>query len=102
MATSSTIRRVGPIFALLALGGCGARDCMMGIAHRDCVAQSAPVAAFPQVAFPQDDAVCRSYGLTPGTPDYAICRQKKRHVRVLTGRETDYGALQNPLTPDLR
>ena len=97
MGVFSTIRRTSPVFAVMLLAGCGARDCMIGIAHRDCVPQGSPVAEFPQ-----DDAVCRDYGLTPGTKDYEICRQKKRHVRVLTGRETDYGALQNPLTPNLR
>lgn len=82
---------------VLCLGGCGARDCLLGIAHRDCQAEGSPLAAFPQ-----DDAICRGYGLTPGTRDYEICRQTKHHERALTARETDYGFLRNPLTPDIR
>ena len=79
------------------VGGCDPRDCALGIAHRDCYPQGSPLAMFPQ-----DDAVCRSYGLDPGTRDYAVCRDQKRHVRQLTGRETNFGALEEPLTPDVR
>ncbi len=85
-----------PMVALL-LGGCGARDCQLGIANRDCGVQGSALADFPQ-----DDAICRGYGLVPGTRDYAVCRQTKRHERQLTARETDYGVLQEPLTPSVR
>ncbi len=83
--------------AALLLAGCDPRDCALGIAHRDCYPEGSPLAMFPQ-----DDAVCRSYGLDPGTHDYAACRDQKRHVRQLTNRETNFGALEEPLTPDVR
>ena len=85
-----------PIILLL-LGGCGARDCQLGIANRDCAAPGSALADFPQ-----DDAICRSYGLAPGTHDYAVCRRTKARERKLTARETDYGVLQEPLTPSVR
>ncbi len=81
----------------LATAGCGARDCALGIGHNDCVAEGSPRASVPQ-----DDVACRSYGLVPGTRDYAICRTNKQRVRTLTSRETDYGVLQEPLTPSVR
>ena len=91
------LRRLAlPLLALL-LGGCGARDCQLGIANRDCGPQGVLVSDFPQ-----DDAICQSYGLAPGTQDYAVCRRTKRHERKLTARETDYGVLQEPLTPSVR
>lgn len=89
-------RRALPLLlTMLNLAGCGARDCMLDIAHRDCGRTGAVLASFPQ-----DDAICRSYGLTPDTHDYAVCRLAKARERRLTSRETDYGVLQNPLTPD--
>ena len=85
------------VLLCLCLGGCGARDCGLGIARRDCLAEGSLAARFPQ-----DDAICRGYGLAPRTHDYAVCRQAKAHERVLTARETDYGVLNDPLTPDIR
>ena len=84
------------LLATLSLAGCGARDCMLNISHGDCGPRGAVLASFPQ-----DDAVCRSYGLAPDTRDYATCRRAKARERHLTARETDYGFLQNPLTPNL-
>lgn len=81
----------------LMLGACDPRDCWLGIAHRDCDTGGTALAAFPQ-----DDAVCRDYGLAPGTRDYAICRRKKTAMRNRTEQATDYGFLQNPLTPDVK
>ena len=89
------VRALPLLLTMLGLTGCGARDCMLDIAHRDCAASGAVLASFPQ-----DDAICRSYGLVPGTYDYAVCRRAKARERHLTSRETDYGILQNPLTPD--
>ena len=90
--------RVGLALAgALLLGGCGVRDCTLDINHGDCLAQGSPKAFYPE-----DDLACRSYGLTPGTRDYATCRGDKAHVRTLTNRETDYGFLPNPLTPGVR
>ena len=88
---------VSMLAAALLLGGCDPRDCALGIAHRDCY----PVGSV-QATFPQDDAICRSYGLDPGTHDYAICRDQKRHERALTERATNFGVLEEPLTPDVR
>ena len=73
------------------------RDCWLGIANHDCYLRGAA-----QAAFPQDDSICRTYGLVPGTHDYDICRKTKRHERALTERETDYGFVANPLTPDVK
>ena len=96
------VRRAASRLALLcalglATGGCDPRDCALGIADGDCFPEGSTLAAFPQ-----DDAICRSYGLVPGTHDYLVCRQTKRHVRALTERETDYGFLSNPLTPSIK
>ena len=89
---------IAPLLAAtLLLGGCGVRDCALDINHEDC-----PLRRSPQAYYPQDDVVCRSYGLAPGTRDYATCRGDKQHVRTLTNRETDYGFLPNPLTPGIR
>ncbi len=87
----------GLVLALgLALSGCGARDCVFDIAHRDC-----PIVRPVATTFPQDDASCRSYGLAAGTRAYARCREAKAHVHHLTRDESDYGFLRNPLLPDL-
>ena len=51
--------RAALLILALALGGCGARDCQLGIANRDCGIQGSVLADFPQ-----DDAICRSYGLS--------------------------------------
>ena len=85
------------ITAALLVGGCDPRDCALGIAHRDCYPEGSPLAMFPQ-----DDAICRSYGLDPGTRDYAVCRDRKRHERALTDRETNFGVLEEPLAPEVR
>lgn len=81
----------------LGLCGCDPRDCLLGIANRDCAPAGSPLAQFPQ-----DDAVCRGFGLAPGTRAYATCRETKLHERSLTERATDFGALQSPILPDLR
>ena len=96
MPRSSRFPTITLLLATLALGGCDPRDCWLGISHGDCYAEGAA-----QAQFPQDDSICRQYGLTPGTRDYAICRQDKRHERALTARESDFGFLQNPLAPDV-
>ncbi len=97
MSTARGLKVAAALLALLGLGGCDPRDCWLGIANRDC----APVGS-PTAMFPQDDAVCRSYRLKPGTADYAICREQKLHERSLTERATDFGVFQNPITPDVR
>ena len=88
-------RAVPLLLTMLSLAGCGARDCALDIAHRDCGQTGAVLASFPQ-----DDAICRGYGLKAETHDYAVCRRAKARERHLTSRETDYSVLQNPLTPD--
>ncbi len=85
------------LVVMVGLDGCGVRDCLIGVAQRDCYAEGSPRATFPQ-----DDATCRNYGLTPGTHDYAVCRQAKANERRRTERETDFGFLKNPLAPNLR
>lgn len=86
-----------PLVVLLGLGGCGVRDCAIGIAQHDCFQRGSPLATFPQ-----DDAVCRDYGLAPGTRDDRVCREAKARERRRTERETDFGFLENPLAPNLR
>ncbi len=66
---------------------------IIGVAHEDC----AGVAS----SFPRDDFFCRSYGLTPGTHDYAVCRQAKAHARQLTLDESGDSFLRNPILPDV-
>ena len=97
MSAKRGLEVAAALLALLGLGGCDPRDCALGIANRDCAAVGSPVAMFPQ-----DDAVCRSFGLAPGSKDYAICREQKLHERSLTERATDFGVLTNPITPDVR
>lgn len=97
MSATRRLRVAAALLACIGLGGCDPRDCLLGIANHDCAPVGSPVAMFPQ-----DDAVCRSYRLTPGTRDYAICREQKLHERSLTERATDFGFLENPITPDLR
>jgi hypothetical protein len=82
------------VVLLLALGlaGCGLADCAFDLAYHAC-------AAPPRV--PEDDAICRAYGLKPGTPDYARCRHAKAHERKLTQDETSDGFLRNPILPDI-
>lgn len=89
--------RFVPLVASLLLAGCGAQECIVDIAHGDCPPAGPVVAS----QFPQDDASCRSYGLRPGTRDYAKCRDRKRHVHRLSRDESDYGFLRNPPLPDL-
>jgi hypothetical protein len=96
MPLSRSFSTIVLLLIALLLGGCDARDCWLGIAHSDCNPEGSALAQFPQ-----DDAICREYGLTPGTKDYVTCRLKKRAVRAETERATDYGFLQNPLTPDV-
>ena len=80
------------------LAGCNdPRDCALGIAHRDCYPEGSTLALYPQ-----DDAICRSFRLVPGTHDYKVCRDQKRHERLLTERATDFGVLEEPLAPDVR
>jgi len=87
-----------PIAGLLAgtllLSGCAdfPGRCGLGISHEDCV--PAPGAAN---RFPADDAICRSYGLKAGTPDYAKCRDAKAAVRDETKSAIDTEWWQNPL-----
>ena len=89
--------RLGVLVVGLALTGCGIQECVIDVAHRDCPAPLRPVAS----TFPQDDASCRSYGLAPGTSDYAKCRATKAHVGRLTRDESDYSFLRNPILPDV-
>ncbi len=98
---SAYMRPAAAVVVALLLGGCDPRDCLLGIAHSDC-ASHGPSLGSNLAMFPQDDAICRSYGLDPGTRDYAVCRDAKRHVRQLTERETDFGVLQEPLSPEVR
>jgi hypothetical protein len=91
------MKRLVPLVATLLLAGCGAQECVIDVSHRDCPG----VGAVAVSQFPQDDASCRSYGLRPGTRDYATCREHKRHLHRLSRNETDYGFLRNPLLPDV-
>jgi hypothetical protein len=87
-----------PITALLAgmllLSGCAdfPGRCSLGISHEDC-------APSPSLAnqFPTDDAICRSYGLKFGTPDYARCRAAKASVRDETKDTINTEWWRNPL-----
>ena len=76
--------RLAIIFiVVLASSAAHAEDCLLkiiGVAHGDCPLETS--------AFPQDDAICRTYGLTPGTHDYKVCRTAKAHERKLTSDET--------------
>ena len=91
------MRFVASIVFVLISTSCRADGCLLGIldiAHEDCSTAAS--------TFPRDDASCRSYGLTPGTHDYAVCRKAKAAMEALTLDETGYSFLRNPLLPDLR
>ncbi len=90
------MKRSAALALTLALSGCGARDCLYDLAHRDC-----PVVRPVVTSFPQDDASCRSYGLAEGTHAYARCREAKAHVHRLSRDESDYSFLRNPILPDV-
>jgi hypothetical protein len=70
-------------FALLLAGCSHSLDCSMGYWHDDCEPGSrayeekqkadAQAAAANEIA---DDAKCKSYGFTPGTPSYVKCRDQ--------------------------
>ena len=63
--------------SLLALGGCAHHpvDCAIGLPWADCLPGTAGYAnGVGGQAASNDDAQCRSYGLTFGTADYAQCR----------------------------
>lgn len=99
------LKQLIPLLALVTLTGWeDPRECWLGIAHRDCVEEGGSLMDFPHQAtvpqFPQDDAICREYGLRPGTHAYDVCRQKKREMRQITRHETDRGVFQGPFTPD--
>lgn len=89
------IERLALLLALFVAGCDGdPRDCLLGFSRSDCTFLDPRATAFPQ-----DDAICRGYGLVPGTADYATCRRKKAEVKGLTERETDRGVLQGPFLP---
>jgi len=58
--------------------------CELGIARGDCIRGDASLGHFPN-----DDAVCQSYGLTPGSESYAVCRKAKARVNDKTEEEID-------------
>ncbi len=94
-STMAAALKILPLGVIFALGGC------VAVPPTGTTTVAMPGTGKDLAAFQQDDAICREYGLAPGSHDYAICRDKKRHERALTERETDYGFLQNPLTPDV-
>ncbi|HEX4197562.1 MAG TPA: hypothetical protein VHZ26_08970 [Caulobacteraceae bacterium] len=70
-------RLAGVIAVLGLLSGCANHpvDCTVGIHHSDC-APGTPGYDNPDKFAVADDQECRSYGLTPGTSQYADCRVK--------------------------
>jgi hypothetical protein len=92
------MRFVASILFLMISPACYADGCLLGIlniAHEDCSTAAS--------TFPRDDASCRcSYGLTPGTHDYVVCRKAKAAMNARTLDETSYSFLRNPLLPDVR
>lgn len=69
-----------PAFGLaVLLSGCANHpiDCATGFVHADCLPGTAGYAD-PDKFATVDDAACRSYGLMPGTAQYADCRIKLR------------------------
>jgi hypothetical protein len=63
--------------SVLLLGGCANHpmDCAVGFHHADCLPGTAGYDN-PDKFSAADDKQCRSYGLVPGTSDYANCRVK--------------------------
>jgi hypothetical protein len=59
------------------LAGCANHplDCAVGLTHPDCLPGTAGYSN-PSKFEQADDAQCKSYGLTFGTPQYADCRVK--------------------------
>jgi hypothetical protein len=52
-------------------------DCALGFHHADCL-PGTPGYDDPDKFADTDDKACRSYGLSPGTSEYADCRIKLR------------------------
>jgi hypothetical protein len=73
--------------AFLALAGCANHplDCAMGFYHSDCLPGTV---AYDTVhaQTENDDAICKSYGLQFGTPEYAQCRQNAANQRSANQR----------------
>jgi len=67
---------VGPLMAAV-LAGCANHpiDCAVGFYHADCLPGTAGYSD-PNKFADVDDKQCRSYGLSPGTSEYADCRIK--------------------------
>lgn len=67
------------VVASLLLSACANHpvDCAIGFHHGDCLPGTAGYDN-PDKFAATDDKACRSYGLTPGTKDYADCRIKLR------------------------
>jgi len=71
------MRKIIAICAVLGLAGCANHplDCAVGFHHADCLPGTAGYAD-PNRFAEADDKQCQSYGLKPGTSDYANCRIK--------------------------
>lgn len=63
------------LLGIALLGGCANHpvDCAVGIYHSDCLPGTAGYEN-PDKFAAVDDQQCRSYGLAPGTSQYADCR----------------------------
>lgn len=91
------MRRMAIWIFLLAAPAAHADGCLpgiIGVAHEDCAGIA--------TSFPRDEFFCRSYGLTPGTHDDAVCRNAKSKARQLTLDETGDSYLRNPILPAVR
>jgi hypothetical protein len=65
------------VIGALLLAGCANHpiDCATGFHHADCLPGTLGYDD-PQKFAAEDDKLCKSYGLTPGTTPYADCRIK--------------------------
>lgn len=71
------MKRVAAAIACALLGACANHpiDCAVGFHHADCIPGSAGYDS-PDRFSDADDKQCQSYGLKPGTTEYADCRIK--------------------------
>jgi len=73
------LRVLAVLVASIILAGCANHpiDCAVGFHHADCLPGTAGYDD-PDKFAATDDNACQSYGLKPGTTEYADCRIKLR------------------------
>lgn len=83
--------RMLPLCGLILLSGCAHHpvDCAVGFTWADCLPGTAGYTnGVGAQVIENDDAQCRSYGLTYGTNDYAQCRITLQQQHAAAAQKT--------------